>query len=506
MSGATAEEIDELEAKVTRLLGTASASLLEETFGEIGLTVPPTAVGKSSTLLRTLNKYLNSQTVTGTADEGVSVYGQVAAVLEKQSVVKQDDESGHDSDESDNSDSGSGVKKGVPKSVVKTETGTNGLLLKPSPDNGGLGLTVTKAEVKKSKVDSSGTSSGGGGLEVLSKLKEFKMTGTVGGEKPMPYTSMVYQIQNGQRMGYPDHVICAAVLKATAAGPVRTYLELRKDLTVSSLLEILKTNFSVKDSGALFTELCSCTQDGDQKVGDFAFQLMVLREMIIDLGEEEGTPYDKTFLQKRLLRSLYLGIRSDSIRMELNSKNIFGDASASDEKILGAINRTVAQETERLEKLQASDAAAAALSASKSKNGSCNSVEMNKGVKSAEVKSLENKKQRENHFQNQLTELQAKSDRQEKELQAIRADQNRQHAELMSVLMNNANNNNNGKIGGAGSGGNSGGAGSGRKIYKCKNCQENNVFRCTHCFKCGVPQTDHKVKDCPLKAEDLNGK
>ena len=178
----------------------------------------------------------------------------------------------------------------------------------------------------------------------------------------MPYSSMVYQIQNGQRMGYPDHVICAAVLKATAAGSVRTYLELKKDLTVSSLLEILKTNFSVKDSGALFTELCNCTQDEDQKVGDFVFQLMVLREMIMDLGVEEGNPYDKTFLQKRLLRTLYVGIRSDSVRMEL--KDVFTDTNAPDEKILSAVNKTVAQETERLEKLQAADAATAAANCS----------------------------------------------------------------------------------------------------------------------------------------------
>ena len=59
-----------------------------------------------------------------------------------------------------------------------------------------------------------------------------------------------------------------------------------------------------------------------------------------------------------------------------------------------------------------------------------------------------------------------------------------------------------GSVGVSGSGG---GSGQNRKIWKCKNCRENNVFRCTHCFKCGVPQTDHKAKDCPLKNDDLNG-
>ena len=59
---------------------------------------------------------------------------------------------------------------------------------------------------------------------------------------------------------------------------------------------------------------------------------------------------------------------------------------------LGAINRSVAQESERVEKLKASDAAAAALTAKKE----------TQNVKSAEMRTLENKKQRESNFQVQL--------------------------------------------------------------------------------------------------------
>ena len=49
-------ELDEVESKVTILLGTATAETLEECFGEIQLQIPPSAVGKRSTLLRTLNR------------------------------------------------------------------------------------------------------------------------------------------------------------------------------------------------------------------------------------------------------------------------------------------------------------------------------------------------------------------------------------------------------------------------------------------------------------------
>ena len=514
------EDIDQIGAKLTRLLGTASATLLEEAFNEISLAIPPSAAGKASTLLRTLNRYLNSPTVLDeSGDEGLSVYRQVVAVLEKEAPDTKEETTG------EGDEGGSGGKVKLSKTLVKTEEVTNvGSASSSSTNKGGLPGGGTTSHVSSSNVNSVSVSGGGGsggvGVDIMTKLKDFKLSGTVGGDKPMPYSSMVYQIQNGQRMGYPDHVICAAVLKATAAGSVRTYLELKKDLTVSSLLEILKTNFSVKDSGALFTELCNCTQDEDQKVGDFVFQLMVLREMIMDLGVEEGNPYDKTFLQKRLLRTLYVGIRSDSVRMEL--KDVFTDTNAPDEKILSAVNKTVAQETERLEKLQAADAAtAAALAAKKGGGVSCNAVDsQGNGAppKSAEVKSLENKKQRENNFQNQLKELQSKSDKQEKELQALRADQNKQHAELMAVLLNQNGNRStpqdpNTQATPAGGGGQGGGGtqtggqqqnrnNKSSRVFKCVNCWNNNTYRCTHCLKCGGP--DHRAAECPNPPDPLN--
>ncbi len=34
-----------------------------------------------------------------------------------------------------------------------------------------------------------------------------------------------------------------------------------------------------------------------------------------------------------------------------------------------------------------------------------------------------------------------------------------------------------------------------RRIWKCQNCLDNNVWRCTHCWNCGGD--DHKAAACP---------
>ena len=203
----TVGEIDEVEAKVTRLLGTASAAVLEEAFGEIALTVPPSAEGKATTLLRTLNRYLNSQAVVGANDEGLSVYRQVAAVLEKGSL-KVDDVTGGDAKVGGGSGTGDGKQKSdspiVPVEVKTEEVSQSSQISEKPLKSAPAAVNAVSANV--------GTS----GFGMLSKLKDFKLTGTIGGDKSMPYTSMVYQIRNGQRMGYPDHVICSAVLSSCA--------------------------------------------------------------------------------------------------------------------------------------------------------------------------------------------------------------------------------------------------------------------------------------------------
>ena len=66
----------------------------------------------------------------------------------------------------------------------------------------------------------------------VQKLKDYKISGTIGGEKKdnmVDFSSLTYQISNGIKQGHSDDVICAAVLKAISPGNhLRTYLESRE--------------------------------------------------------------------------------------------------------------------------------------------------------------------------------------------------------------------------------------------------------------------------------------
>ena len=91
------------------------------------------------------------------------------------------------------------------------------------------------------------------------RLKEFRINGSIGqpGQKDkLTYSSLAFQIQNGKKAGYPDHEICAAVIKAISPdNPLRAYLEYKENLSVTSLIMLLRSHFKEKGATSVFSEL-----------------------------------------------------------------------------------------------------------------------------------------------------------------------------------------------------------------------------------------------------------
>ena len=279
-------------------------------------------------------------------------------------------------------------------------------------------------------------------------------------------------------MGYGDEVICAGVLKAISPGNnIRTYLECKKNLTVSSLLDVLRSHFREKDSSTIFTELSNASQEQNENCLDFVVRVMCLRQRVFDIGEEEGCVYEKKFVQTRFLHTLAVGIRNSNIRNEI--RDILNKIDISDEELLKSVTDAVANETERSGKLSL-----------KKREPVVSAVE---AASAATEKPLVEKRKKENHLQVQIQELKTN---QEKELAALKNDLR----EIKSALT-----------------GNNFGLNSAcrsdqhqrkdgfrnfnqqkqylpRKSPKCKTCETNNVSRCVHCLKCG--STDHRIAQC----------
>ena len=92
-----------------------------------------------------------------------------------------------------------------------------------------------------------------------------------------------------KKKGHSEEVICCAVINAITPGShLRTYLESKQSLTLSSLIEVMRSHFREKDSTSIFSELSNAVQAANETCQDFVIRSMCLREKVISLSAEEG--------------------------------------------------------------------------------------------------------------------------------------------------------------------------------------------------------------------------
>lgn len=389
--------------------------------------IPEAGKGKKNAIFKLLMCHLSSDTLEGLEDQGFSTFLKLHSFL-------------------------------ISEKKVKSE---------PEPETGTTLSSGTPEEAKP--------------LFDVRKLKDFKINGTIGGPEKkdsLSYTSLCYQISNGQKLGYADEIVCAAVLRAISPGNnLRTYLESKTDLNVTSLLDIMRSHFRERDSTSVFTELSNAAQGVSESCLDFVIRSMCLRQKVLALGQEEGYPFDENLVQARFLHTLEVGIRNSNIRSEL--REVF-KTKLPDEELLKAVTEATSRETERSRKLASSR---------KPETAIVNQVQADKNCEVNNVK-----KKKDNDLQTQILELRAN---QAKELAALRSDL----CEIKNVLTQQT--------------GSCLGNVDGfqqrqnlvpnvlpprfkmRKKYKCQDCEQNRVYRCVHCFQCG--STQHRVVNCPEK-------
>ena len=436
------KEAEVMEAEVMMFLSELEADELEVVCSKIPLTCPETAQGKKNALLKLLFKHLLS--LDDKEDKGFATY-----------------------------------------QIIHTHVTE---LKKPDSDS----KEKVELDVKKVKSDSSEKSKT---WVEIQKLKDFKISGTIGGvveKDKLSYTSLSYQIANGRKLGVPEERICAAVIKAISpSNNLRTYLESKPNLTLVSMIEILRSHFKEKDSASVFTELSNAVQQVTETALDFVLRLMCLRQKILDLSNEEGCPYDETLLGKRFFHTIFTGMRNANIRVELREK-CKNDPKISDEELLKFVSEVVANESERNEKLS-------------TKKSTVNAVEVNKKFENIDSSfSLSPQSLKEKKKDNPFVKIEELKLTQGKEIAAMRAElselrtalQANPSSHLPQQTFPNANFMKTNQIVGVRSKyrprGNTN-----FKRKKCSGCENNNIPRCFHCFFCG--SAEHFMYGCPQK-------
>jgi len=121
-------------------------------------------------------------------------------------------------------------------------------------------------------------------LQEVTLRREFKICGQIGenGQKDkLSYLSLVRQIENGSEKGHSEIEIVEAVIRAMSPGiPLRDMLEIKRGLTLSKLLTILKGHYRVDSPTELYHQLLNISQEPKETALNFVFRAIELKEKL----------------------------------------------------------------------------------------------------------------------------------------------------------------------------------------------------------------------------------
>lgn len=105
----------------------------------------------------------------------------------------------------------------------------------------------------------------------------LSLLGVSPGCAQLAFSSLIFQIENAKTSGYSESEICAAVIKSISPDcQLRSYLEGRANLPLTSLSKVLRSHFKEKDATTLFTSLSNSKQGNHESAHEFVIRLMSL--------------------------------------------------------------------------------------------------------------------------------------------------------------------------------------------------------------------------------------
>ena len=459
------DDLENLKEDVRSKLSGLNIEGLVEVCGELTLVIPPGKEGKKSVVYNLIAKDLMSKEEEN--DEGESAFQQIDAVLDRVLAAR------------------AAILAGKQKKVVKDEDGV-----------GDSSTTVTTAEVKtmvgaeapgllatnRTRKLSSGDGGSADRVTVqYHKIREFKITGGVVGaeENALDLTDIQFQMKEGSDLGYTPREIRAGVIKAMKGGTeIRRYFERKVDqLDEEDFMEMLELWYTKKETSELMDTMSQCVQGPKETEKKYVVKMFEMRDHIMELTQKEEEPLGFTFVQKKMLRAISVGLRRDVVRLQMIA--VLNEPNISDPKILKQLKEITQRDGENRSKMEKNGGKASVNSLqdhSDSGGGRRSQEKDREHSRTAKVQ------QQSTMDDSVLTRIETQLGQLSVTMSELTSSKSVVEERLKKLEDKLSADNR--------------GTGSARRnrFPKCKDCERDNKF-CTHCSKCG--EAGHKNKDCP---------
>ena len=182
------------------------------------------------------------------------------------------------------------------------------------------------------------------------KLRQFKINGTIGnpGQKNcLSYSSLCYQMAQGEKMNYTTREIYDGVIRAIEAGNhFRDVLELEADdFDKKAFMKTLRSHFRIRDPNDVFNELRGCAQRSNESAHAFACRCVALKKKVEIMAKTEDIAFDLENLRTTFFKTIYTGLRQANIRHELQQTLM--QAMVTDDDLLLEVSEACAIEEEK---------------------------------------------------------------------------------------------------------------------------------------------------------------
>ena len=334
-----------------QLLPKTSYDFLFALSEEYKITLDDAKKDEKAHVLKMVMRYLTGETLEGTGDGGAAVflklYKELGEELKKEKVKLEP------------------VETPQPEPTMPALEGdvddVKGPEVEPKADQNVGPKVDQKVEVKvesKSVGKSVETSEKSDSISEISyhKLRQFKINGTIGdpGQKTcVTYSSLCYQISQGEKQGYSLREIYGGVIRAIEAGnPFRDVLELEAedfDNDREAFMKSLRSHFREKDPNEVKNELRICVQNSGEDAHKFFCRCVALKKKVQKTCRNEGLPCDEADLSATFFKTLYTGLRQNNIRNEMRA--VLREGRISDQDLLVEVALAASNEEERLRKL-----------------------------------------------------------------------------------------------------------------------------------------------------------
>ena len=290
------EKIDEAEVQFDEVMLTCDATVLQEFCNGIGLPKELWENKKKGALTKLLRKKLEED---GEEDDVDAKLERWRKMIEGLKEVKREKE------EKEKEGQVNGGKR-----AVKDET-PNGV------EGQDKDVTTITDKVMEKKDDQH--------QKKLSELlcsssasvfrKDFRIIGQVGDQKDkLTFVSLMRQVEEGRKKGYPESEVVAGVLKAIGSRDLRSYLELIRDLDLKKLCEVIRVHYQEKSATELYQELIAMKQEKNEEASQFLIRALETREKILFTTEEAvDIKYEQETVHGLFLKTLESGLLEEVV-------------------------------------------------------------------------------------------------------------------------------------------------------------------------------------------------